>query len=91
MEMPWKRISVARPVKARASRTAISVASVPEEVKRTRSADGTRRWMARAHCTSRGWLAPKCVPASSASLTACSHRRMPVAEQQRAVAAKKST
>jgi hypothetical protein len=68
---PWKRSNVARPVNARARRTAIIVASVPDDVKRTRSADGTSRWMARAHSTSRLWLAPKCVPASNASLTAC--------------------
>ena len=67
---PWKRTSTLRPLKARASRTAISVASVPEAVKRIRSADGTRRWMARAQASSRGWLAPKCVPACSAALTA---------------------
>jgi hypothetical protein len=71
---PWKwvlkRTILRRPVNARASRTAISVASVPDAVKRTRSADGTRWEIASAQRTSRGWLAPKCVPWPSASATA---------------------
>ena len=84
---PLKRSSTSRPVKARASRTAISVASVPEEVKRSRSADGTRRWMARAQAISRGWLAPNWVPSPAASAHRGGDARMAMAEDQRAVAA----
>ena len=62
--------SFGRPVKARASRTAISVASVPEEVKRMRSQDGSMRRICAAHSTSRGWLAPNCVPSPAASAIA---------------------
>ena len=46
------------PVNARASRTAISVASVPEEVNRTRSADGTSFSTHSAQVISVSWLAP---------------------------------
>ena len=67
---PLKRTIVGRPVNARASRTAISVASVPDDVKRTRSADGTSLWIAAAQAISAGWFAPKCVPRASASCTA---------------------
>ena len=84
---PLKRSSVSRPVKARASRTAISVASVPEEVKRTRSADGTRRWMARAQAISRGWLAPNCGALGRRRRHRRGHLGVAVAEDQRAVAA----
>ena len=52
-----------------------------------RSADGTRRWIARAQPTSRGWLAPNCVPSCIASATAADTARVVVAEDQRAVAA----
>ncbi len=64
------RTSVSRPVNARARRSAISVASVPDEVKRTRSADGIRRMTAFAQATSSGWLAPNCVPSVRAAFTA---------------------
>ena len=46
------------PLKARASRTAIRVASVPDEVNRTRSADGTSLMTHSAQAISRSWLAP---------------------------------
>ena len=65
-----KRTIRSRPVKARARRSAISVASVPDEVKRTRSADGTRRWTASAQAISSAWLAPNWVPRDSAAVTA---------------------
>ena len=71
---PWKwvrtrRIFV-RPVAVRARRSASSVASVPEEVKRTFSAEGTIDWIFCAQRNSPVWLAPKCVPQASASATA---------------------
>ena len=46
------------------------VASVPDEVKRTRSAEGTNRSTQRAHSISSRWLAPRCVPCERASVTA---------------------
>ena len=68
---PWKcvrkRTTLGLPVTERESRTAISVASVPDEVKRTLSADGTSLRTSSAQRTSRGWFAPKCVPWSSAA------------------------
>ena len=48
------------------------VASVPEEVKRTRSAHGTISRTICAQRTSRSWLAPGCVPSGSASWIAAS-------------------
>ena len=72
---------------ARASRSAISVASVPEEVKRTRSADGTIWVTSSAQRTSSSWQAPKCVPRSSAACTARITVWMVVAQDQRAMAA----
>jgi hypothetical protein len=85
---PLKRSRVSLPVKARARRTAIRVASVPEEVKRSRSADGTRRLTALAQPISRGWLAPNWLPSCIASPIAfASHGRMVVAQDQRAMAA----
>ncbi len=57
-------------MKARARRTAISVASVPEEVKRTRSAEGMSRRTTSPQRTSPTWLEPKCVPRSSVSCIA---------------------
>ena len=65
-----KRIIFDLPVKARASRTAIRVASVPEEVKRTRSAEGTSFRTHSAQAISVSWLAPKWVPRSICWLTA---------------------
>ena len=59
-----------RPVNARASRSAIKVASVPDEVNRTRSAAGTSRMMARDQAISAAWLAPNCVPRCTAAVTA---------------------
>ena len=59
---PWKfwlkRTSVRLPVNARASRTAIIVASVPELVKRTDSADGIRSVTRCAHSISGSCEAP---------------------------------
>ena len=46
------------------------VASVPDEVNRTRSADGMSRLIASAQRTSSAWLAPKWVPFASARCTA---------------------
>jgi hypothetical protein len=50
-------ITFERPVKARARRSASSVASVPELVKRTRSADGTSRTTSSAQAISSSWQA----------------------------------
>ena len=59
---PWKcprnRNSFVRPVAARANRNAISVASVPEDVNRTRSALGTMLHTRSAQRTSSSWHAP---------------------------------
>jgi hypothetical protein len=59
---PWKcprrRRSLFRPVAARARRSAISVASVPELVKRTISALGTSSWISSAQRFSSAWFAP---------------------------------
>ena len=44
----------------------------PDEVKRSRSADGTRRFTALAQPISRGWLAPNCEPSCIASVIAAS-------------------
>jgi hypothetical protein len=46
------------PVAARARRIARWVASVPDMVKRTISAEGTRRAIHSAHSTSASWQAP---------------------------------
>ena len=63
---PWKcpaSLSTRlRAVKPRATRSASSVASVPLEVKRTRSALGTSATMRSAQSASSTLLAPKCVP-----------------------------
>ena len=71
---PTKRITFGLPVKARASRSARCEASVPEAVKRTRSAQGIRRLTSSAHRTSSSCEAPQCVPSftwrSIASTTA---------------------
>ena len=65
---PWKwplrRRIFSRPVAARETRAAIMVASVPEEVKRTFSAEGSRRWMAAAHWSSRSVVPLAWVPRS---------------------------
>ena len=55
-----------RPVAARATRTALIVASVPELTKRTRSTDGTRRQTSRPSSTSCAVGAPKLVPRPAA-------------------------
>jgi hypothetical protein len=59
---PWKCPAsftiLLRPVTARASRRASSDASVPLEVNRTRSAEGTRRITASAQSLSSSWQAP---------------------------------
>ena len=55
---PTKRTTFGLPVKARARRSASCVASVPEAVKRTRSAQGTSRLTSSAHRTSSSCEAP---------------------------------
>jgi hypothetical protein len=59
---PWKWpvnfTSFGRPVAARASRMARCVASVPDIVNRTISAEGTSRVIQSAHSTSSSWQAP---------------------------------
>ena len=55
---------------ARASRIALIDASVPEEVMRTISAEGTRSTTSAASSTSASVGAPKLVPAAAAALTA---------------------
>jgi hypothetical protein len=57
-------------VTARASRTALIAASVPDEVMRTISAEGTRATTSLASSTSPGVDAPKLVPSLAASRTA---------------------
>ena len=58
------------PVKARAKRSAIIVASVPEDVNRTFSAEGIRRRTSRAQSCSSSWLTPRCVPLAACCATA---------------------
>ena len=58
------------PVTARASRIALIDASVPDEVMRTISADGTRSTTSAASSTSASVGAPKLVPAAAAAVTA---------------------
>jgi hypothetical protein len=57
-------------VTARANRIALIDASVPDEVIRTISADGTRSTTAAASSTSASVGAPKLVPAVAAAVTA---------------------
>ena len=64
----------ARRVKARATRTALMVASVPELTKRTSSRLGIASWMRRARSSSRGLGAPKLVPLRRASSSAATTR-----------------
>ncbi len=59
-----------RPVKPRATRTALMAASVPDDTRRTCSHPGTRVQMASASRTSPSVGAPKVVPAAAASVTA---------------------
>ena len=61
---------MSRPVAARASRSALIDASVPDEVIRTISTDGTRAAISAAISTSPGVGAPKLVPSAAASVTA---------------------
>ena len=86
---PWKwvrkRTTLRRPVAARAMRSARWVASVPEEVNRTRSADGTSAFTSCAQRTSPSWLDPKWVPRARASAMARSISGAVVSEQQGAV------
>jgi hypothetical protein len=67
---PVKRSIVGRPVCARATRQASMSDSVPEFVKRTRSAHGTIDWIRSAHSTWSGWSLPKWVPSGAALMTA---------------------
>ena len=59
-----------RPLAARASRIALIDASVPDDVMRTISADGTRAATSAASSTSASVGAPKLVPAAAAACTA---------------------
>ena len=59
---PRKRTTLSLPEKARARRSARCVASVPEAVKRTRSAPGTIAFTSSAQRSSSSCEAPKCVP-----------------------------
>ncbi len=63
---------MSRPVAARASRIALIDASVPEEVMRSISTDGTRRATSSASSTSAAVGAPNVVPFSAAAATAAS-------------------
>src|SRR5207253_2163652 len=73
-DQPWKCWSnftmYGRPVAARASLMDSIAASVPEAVKRTSSALGTREVISSAHSTSSGLAAPKWVPRSTCCCTA---------------------
>jgi hypothetical protein len=57
-------------VAARATRSALIDASVPDDVMRTSSAEGTRSTTAAASSTSACVGAPKLVPAAAAAVTA---------------------
>ncbi len=59
-----------RPVNARASRTALIVASVPDETNRTMSIVGTAAATCCASCSSSSVGAPNVVPCAAASCTA---------------------
>ena len=63
-------MNFSRPVYARASRSALIVASVPEFTIRTTSTEGTRRVINPAICTSMAVGAPKLVPEAAARVTA---------------------
>ena len=71
---PWKwpaSLSTRlRAVKPRATRSASSVASVPLDVKRTRSALGTSATMRSAQSASSSLLAPRCMPSPACRRTA---------------------
>ena len=75
----------ARPVAARASRTALIVASVPELTKRTISTDGTIRVTRSASRTSSSVGAPKDVPRRAARDERPPHERRRVPEEVRPV------
>ena len=66
---------VSRPVAARASRTAVIDASVPDETRRTISAEGTRSTTSAASSTSASVGAPKLVPRSAARCDRLDDRR----------------
>ena len=57
-------------VNARASRSALIAASVPDDTSRTRSTEGTASTISAASSTSASVGAPKLVPRSAASRTA---------------------
>jgi hypothetical protein len=59
-----------RPVAARATRTALIAASVPELTNRTRSSDGISARTRSARSTSSGLGAPKLVPRRAAAASA---------------------
>ena len=64
---PSNLMILERPVKARASRSADIVASVPELTNRTSSIEGTASTMRPASSTSSSLVAPKAVPRNAAS------------------------
>ena len=68
--MPRKRTNGSRPVAARASRSAVIAASVPDETSRTISTDGTALAISSASSTSRSVAVPKLVPSRAAAITA---------------------
>ena len=82
-----ERTTLRRPVAARATRSARWVASVPDEVNRTRSTDGTSSFTACAQRTSPSWLDPKWVPRPRASTMTRSMSGWVVSEHQGAVPA----
>lgn len=63
-------MTLARPVKPRASRTALMVASVPELTRRTRSTGATRPIISAASSLSAGVGAPNDRPEAAAFATA---------------------
>ncbi len=73
-EWPWYApanfTTRSRPVAARASRTALITASVPDDVNRSRSIDGIAAVIASPSSTSAGCVAPSANPSSAAARTA---------------------
>jgi hypothetical protein len=65
-------MTLARPVKPRATRSALMVASVPDDTHRIICSDGTAAFTVSAKSTSSSVGAPKLVPCAAASCTAAS-------------------
>ncbi len=74
---------VSRPVKPRARRIALMVASVPELTKRTSSMDGMSSMTRRASRVSNSVGAPKLKPSAATSLHGFDHPRVRVAQDHR--------